>query len=298
MSMILMAKAMKMKVGNPLRKLVLIKLCDNANDEGECWPSIQNIAEQCEISKRSVIRHIQDLSSCGILSAQKRFVDAKQTSNIYTIVIGENTTAKARVGLLIDGVGRGDTESLGGVTQSHWGGDTESLGGVTQSHPESISLNLSTESSKKINKKKSIPKPLKPEPFDPATLGRTMPQEIETAWLRWIEYRKLEKLTMNQITMTGQAEDLIKLSKAGHDAIAIINTSINGGYKTFYEPKNNNGGFNNGNYQQRKPRESAVQRSERQANEIFIAASRAEAGLSDVETDGPDLWPQVDRSGG
>lgn len=34
MSMSLMAKAMSIRVGNPLRKLVLIKLADNANDKG------------------------------------------------------------------------------------------------------------------------------------------------------------------------------------------------------------------------------------------------------------------------
>lgn len=32
MSMDLMVKAMKIKVGNPLRKLVLLKLADNASD--------------------------------------------------------------------------------------------------------------------------------------------------------------------------------------------------------------------------------------------------------------------------
>lgn len=36
MSMTLMAQAMSIKVGNPIRKLVLIKLADNANDKGEC----------------------------------------------------------------------------------------------------------------------------------------------------------------------------------------------------------------------------------------------------------------------
>ena len=48
MSMTLMAKAMAIKVGNPVRKLVLIKLADNANDNGECWPSYQHIADRCE----------------------------------------------------------------------------------------------------------------------------------------------------------------------------------------------------------------------------------------------------------
>ena len=34
MSMELMVKAMKIRVGNPLRKLVLIKLADNASEQG------------------------------------------------------------------------------------------------------------------------------------------------------------------------------------------------------------------------------------------------------------------------
>lgn len=48
MSMDLMVKAMKTKVGNPLRKLVLVKLADNASDQGECWPSYQHIADQAD----------------------------------------------------------------------------------------------------------------------------------------------------------------------------------------------------------------------------------------------------------
>ena len=35
MSMSLMAKAMQIKLGNPIKKLVLLKLADNANDAGE-----------------------------------------------------------------------------------------------------------------------------------------------------------------------------------------------------------------------------------------------------------------------
>ena len=38
MSMNLTAQAMQIKVGNPIRKLVLLKLADQANDKGECWP--------------------------------------------------------------------------------------------------------------------------------------------------------------------------------------------------------------------------------------------------------------------
>lgn len=72
MSMILMAKAMNIKVRNPLRKLVLIKLADSANDKGECWPSYQHIAEQCEMSKCSVMRHILQLEKDGLLRREHR----------------------------------------------------------------------------------------------------------------------------------------------------------------------------------------------------------------------------------
>lgn len=84
-----MVKAMKCKVGNPLRKLVLIKLADNANDQGECWPSYQYIADQCEISKRSVINHIDALIKSGLLRKEVRKGGAKgNVSNIYVIHFG------------------------------------------------------------------------------------------------------------------------------------------------------------------------------------------------------------------
>jgi len=65
MSMELMVKAMKLKVGNPLRKLVLLKLADNANDQGECWPSYQHIADQCEIGRSTVKGHVRALEEMG-----------------------------------------------------------------------------------------------------------------------------------------------------------------------------------------------------------------------------------------
>ena len=86
MSMELMVKAMKCKVGNPLRKLVLIKLADNANDQGECWPSYEHIAEQCEISRRSAINHIDALISAGLLRKEIRKGGPKgNSSNLFYI---------------------------------------------------------------------------------------------------------------------------------------------------------------------------------------------------------------------
>jgi biotin operon repressor len=80
-----MAKAMQIKVGNPSRKLVLLKLADNANDKGECFPSYQHIADQCEISRRSVINHIDDLCKQGLVRKVYRKGEKGNSSNIYII---------------------------------------------------------------------------------------------------------------------------------------------------------------------------------------------------------------------
>ncbi|ABX49195.1 conserved hypothetical protein [Shewanella baltica OS195] len=85
MSMELMVKAMKAKVGNPLRKLVLSKLADNANDQGECWPSYQNIAEQCEITRRSVMNHVKTLEDDGFLRREYRKGEKGNSTNIFHI---------------------------------------------------------------------------------------------------------------------------------------------------------------------------------------------------------------------
>ncbi|EDC6446510.1 helix-turn-helix domain-containing protein [Salmonella enterica subsp. enterica] len=87
MSMNLMAKAMSIKVGNPLRKLVLIKLADNANDEGECWPSYQHIADQCEVSRTTVKSHIRALEDMGLLKREFRRKGELNQSNVFYLTL-------------------------------------------------------------------------------------------------------------------------------------------------------------------------------------------------------------------
>ncbi|CAH0649405.1 helix-turn-helix domain-containing protein [Pseudomonas sp. p99-361] len=125
MSMELMVKAMKTKVGNPLRKLVLIKLADNANDMGECWPSYQHVADQCEISKRSVMNHINTLCGAGLLRKEIRKGGPKgNSSNVYYLTLS------------------GAADSLGVVQQIHQGSAAgsppsaaDSLGGSAGAAP-------------------------------------------------------------------------------------------------------------------------------------------------------------------
>jgi predicted transcriptional regulator len=80
---------------NPLRKLVLLKLADNASDQGECWPSYQHIADQCEISRRSVMNHVAALCESGLMRKETRSGPKGNGSNFYRLTLsGANTSAR------------------------------------------------------------------------------------------------------------------------------------------------------------------------------------------------------------
>ena len=124
MSMDLMVQAMKIRVGNPLRKLVLLKLADNASDLGECWPSYQHIADQCEISKRSVMNHIEALCESGLITKELRTGPKGNSSNVYQL----NLRSAG------DSLGGGANRSLHGAGDSP-GSAGDSLGGGAGAAP-------------------------------------------------------------------------------------------------------------------------------------------------------------------
>lgn len=70
MSTVVMTKCWPLQMP-PTRKAVLISLADNANDQGECWPSIPTICERTCFSERAVHRAIRELEADGLLSADR-----------------------------------------------------------------------------------------------------------------------------------------------------------------------------------------------------------------------------------
>lgn len=93
MAVMLMAKAFNIQVGNAGKKLVLLKLADNANDKGECWPSYQHIADQCEISKRSAMNYINSLINDGLIQKQVRKGPKGNSTNVYVLNLGGEKAA-------------------------------------------------------------------------------------------------------------------------------------------------------------------------------------------------------------
>ncbi|HCO7066777.1 TPA: helix-turn-helix domain-containing protein [Escherichia coli] len=145
MSMNLMAKAMNIKVGNPLRKLVLIKLADNANDNGECWPSYQHVADQCEVSRSTVKSHIRALEEMGLLKREFRRKGELNQSNVFYLTLdnaqqiqpesGGAGAARGGAGAALGGgagaaLGGGAGAALGGGAGAARGGAGAARGGA------------------------------------------------------------------------------------------------------------------------------------------------------------------------
>ena len=118
---------MNCEVGNPARKLVLLKLADNANDDGVCFPSYQYIADKCEMSKRSAISHIDDLIKMGFVTKKARKNKDGSSANLYLLHLDQGS----------------ENSALGGENFS-LGSENSALGGSEKSAPiTSHSFNLS-----------------------------------------------------------------------------------------------------------------------------------------------------------
>jgi DNA-binding transcriptional ArsR family regulator len=75
-------------------KLVLLKLADNANDEGVCWPSVPLIADHTELSIRTVQEHLHRLEAKGLLRIERRQVNGLNMANIYHLQLAPPATRR------------------------------------------------------------------------------------------------------------------------------------------------------------------------------------------------------------
>lgn len=89
MSHYMTALAMKQKGLKPATKIVLYWIADHYNhDTGACFPSHKRLAELCEMSRQSVINHIQILKELNILEASNRIREnGSNTSCEYKLLI-------------------------------------------------------------------------------------------------------------------------------------------------------------------------------------------------------------------
>lgn len=83
MSFQAMAWAVKQRAGSSSSKLVLLSLANFANDNFECFPSIARIADDCEMSERTVLRAIKSLEDAGLVAHKKQGKNGMKTASRY-----------------------------------------------------------------------------------------------------------------------------------------------------------------------------------------------------------------------
>ena len=74
------------------KKLMLLAIADNANDEGFAWPSVNTLAEKTCMSERNARKIIDALEADGLLRVFNRFDgngDHGDYSNLYQVFMGE-----------------------------------------------------------------------------------------------------------------------------------------------------------------------------------------------------------------
>jgi DNA-binding MarR family transcriptional regulator len=83
MSIRIMTLAWQVETATHSEKLVLLALADNANDAGECWPSISTIAKKCSLSRQGVLNQISRLEASKLVCSSR----GNGRVNRYTVTI-------------------------------------------------------------------------------------------------------------------------------------------------------------------------------------------------------------------
>lgn len=80
-----MAWAFRQNISKPGAKLVLLALCDFADEQWSCFPGQATLAEKTSQGERTVRRHLEWLEAEGFIVSRARFSNGHRTSNRYTI---------------------------------------------------------------------------------------------------------------------------------------------------------------------------------------------------------------------
>ena len=130
MSIKYMSKVWQIDNLEPNQKLVFLAICDNANDEGICYPSIDTIQAKTSISRPTVIKVINKLVELNLLIKTQR---ARKTggrySSLYLVFPNETLEfldaeykekfSQSKTGLLIPKVKTDDSQSKIALPKNH-----------------------------------------------------------------------------------------------------------------------------------------------------------------------------------
>ncbi len=90
MSFQAMAWAIEQRTGSPTAKLLLLILCNYADNDGVCWPSQQTLAEDTEMTDRTIRTALGTLIERQLVSVEHRpGTGGGRKTNVYRISLPE-----------------------------------------------------------------------------------------------------------------------------------------------------------------------------------------------------------------
>nr|DAO68905.1 MAG TPA: helix-turn-helix domain protein [Caudoviricetes sp.] len=246
MSMMLMVEAMKAKVGNPYKKLVLLKLADCASDTGECFPSYQHIADQCEISRRSVMKYVDELESMGFLWVENRKNGKQNHTNVYHLTISKGAKKGS------------EPHSLG--SEPHSLGGSEPRSPITSNSFEPVNETCIAHEAQ--HKRADVAKPKKTDTHS-ADLAALENMGVETQLAKdWLQTRKEKRAgSLTQTVITALQREA---EKAGLTVPQAVQVAAERGWARFHASylHNETQPFAGGTQHKPQPRNNTVPKHE------------------------------------
>lgn len=239
----------------PTAKAVLISLADNANDHGECWPSIPTIATRTCLSERAVHGAIKVLEARGVVTANRRI----GRHSTYTVTPQNHRSRCAAAH----------------PAPAHTKPEPPQI----PSKPPQL-LRSNQEQPIKATKSKKQPQAALPAP--PGWINAD-------AWDGFVENRRHIKFPLTERAAALVVKELEKFRAAGADPNAILDQSTRNGWRDVFAPKPSGGSSHAANH---KPSLVERARNTAVADELRDRAERH--GNADVvDSDDGVLRPQV-----
>lgn len=227
MSMYMTAEVLNMELGNPVRKLVLLKLADQANDLGQCWPSYASVAKAAEVSKRAVMKHIDWLEEHGFLTVERRKKsDGENQSNLYCLTLANGRLDDEKNG----------KSAHGGSEPRSPSSEPRSPGGSERRSPKPINYNQSLNHNNLSAH--PAPKPAEPHPAKPQAAPRGVAELSLLAdygitgqvAADFLQVRKAKRQPLTETAMRLLAADA---EKCGMTALQAVEYAIGNGWGSF-----------------------------------------------------------------
>jgi Helix-turn-helix domain len=206
----IMTLAWSVAVGDHTDKLVLLALADNANDQGDCYPSLTKIAEKCEVSRRTAVYSLQRLEAGG-------HIDRKLTAGRNTVYSVHPTSANGAPVQTVHQC-KDDTSANDAPTSAN---------GAPLPLPYKPSPSENRHKPSKGKRAKGSNPELVPDEPPPSNLN------VE-AWHRWVKYRKQIRKPIHPASWLGAQR---KLAAFGPDQAAVVEQSIANGWQGLFPLK-------------------------------------------------------------